>query len=79
MFRNRLIGLSLAVAAALVLLVGCSRDCPSCDSLTQPQPTPGPSLESFAFTLCVSEVPVFAGEDGTGCGEVVVEFVAALP
>jgi hypothetical protein len=67
----------LAIAAAIAVLSSCNLDCPSCGSLSQPTPTP--QAESFAFTLCVSEVPVFASQEGRGCGEVTVEFVTAVP
>lgn len=62
----------LAFLAALVLLLSsCSRDCPSCAELRA-----GPRIQLFEFTLCVSEVPVFADREGTGCGEIEVEYVA---
>jgi hypothetical protein len=72
MIRGRLVGWLLAVAAVAVMLGGCSGDCPSCSSLGG-----GPVVQEFAFTLCVSEVPVFVDQAGEGCGEVVVEFVGA--
>jgi hypothetical protein len=65
--------LTVAALALTAILSGCNADCPACSSLQNP---PQPLTSTFAFTLCVSEVPRIERGD-RGCGDIEVQFTAA--
>jgi hypothetical protein len=66
---KRRLTLTLLSLAAAFVLAACSNDCPNCTDLRN-----RPSTLSYTFSLCVSEVPIFAGPNDPGCGDVNVSY-----
>jgi hypothetical protein len=66
---TRLLTITLTTLAAAAILTACSSDCPACSEVRNP-----PTARAYAFTLCISEVPTFAGPNDPGCGDVAVSY-----
>ena len=66
---KRLVAFPFIAVAAAAILTACSSDCPACTDLRNQ-----PIAVDYAFTLCVSEVPTFAGPNDPGCGDVAVTY-----